>query len=187
LHIDQWWMPPLALPGKPYVRAGAIARGNVATVEGLPRASALPLHPPVVVNAMWMISDYTEENGATRLVPRSHLSGAQPAPSVPHRVPTVPALGRAGTVILWDGRTWHSAGANASDEPRFGITTYYCGPQFRSLQNHTLGTKPEVLREASPELLALLGFKPFGGYGHTGDRETTYAKGAADLIGELNP
>lgn len=185
LHVDQWWMPPPVRPGERHVRPGSITRDNVPKMRGLPPVCKDPINPPVVVNAMWMISDYTRANGATHLVPGSHLSGALPAPSVPHDVPTARAVAPAGTVVLWDGRTWHSAGENKSNEARYGVTTYYQGPQFRSLQNHTLGSKPAVLDGASPELLTLLGFKAFGGYGHTGDRDAPFARPSEDLIGEL--
>ena len=187
LHIDQWWLPSPRLPGDPHIKPGDIGRTKVETIDGVPSRSTTPINPPVVVNAMWMITDYTEQNGATRLVPGSHLSGLQPKQCVPHACPTVPAVGKAGTVILWDGRTWHAAGANNSDAPRYGVTSYYSGPQFRSLSNWTLGAKPDVLAQASPELLTLLGFKPFGGYGHTGTRGGEFAKSAEYGIGELEP
>ena len=185
LHTDQWWMPQPALPHEPYTRTGAITRKNAAT--GRLGGSGLPIHPACAVNAMWMISDFTEENGATRLIPRSHLSGAQPKPTVPHPVASVPALGRAGNVVMWDARTWHAAGANRSSGPRYGIVNLYCAPQFRSLDNFTLGLRPEVLDRASPELRALLGFKPWPGYGRTGSRRETFARPGHELIGELRP
>ena len=186
LHIDQWWLPPPRIPGEQFVKPGDIGREKVVMAEGLAPPSTLPINSPVVVNAMWMLSDYTEENGATRLVPQSHLSGQQPVQSVPHQCPSVPAEGKAGTVVLWEGRTWHAAGANDSDEPRYGVTSYYSGPQFRSLSNWTLGTKQTVLQQASPELLQLLGFKPFGAYGHTGSTNNGFAESAENLIGELS-
>ncbi len=187
LHIDQWWLPPPRHPHEQHIRPGDIARAKVQVSDEPPSPSKTPINPPVVVNAMWMISDYTEENGATRLVPGSHLSGLQPVQTVPHPCSTIPATGKAGTVILWDGRTWHAAGANNSNEPRYGVTSYYSGPQFRSLSNWTLGAKKDVLENASPELLTLLGFKPFGGYGHTGTRGGVFVKSAAHGIGALYP
>ena len=183
LHIDQWWLPPPSLPGETHVRPGNIGRAKVIMEDGLPARSTTPINAPAVVNAMWMVSDYTERNGATRLVPGSHLSGKQPAQKVPHQCPTIAAEGPAGTVVVWDGRTWHAAGANNSDKPRYGVTSYYSGPQYRSLSNWTLGVKTHVLDSASPELFQLLGFTPFGGYGHTGSGGG--AKSAEHLIGEL--
>ena len=185
LHIDQWWLPPPRMPGEAHIRSGTIKRGSVIVHEGPPQPSKTPINAPVVANAMWMISDYTQANGATRLVPGSHLSGAQPAQTIPHSTPSIAAEGRAGTVVMWDGRTWHAAGANTSDQPRYGVTSYYSAPQFRSLTNWTLGTKQAVLDKASPELLTLLGFKPFGSYGQTGEKNGDFARPAAELIGEL--
>ncbi len=185
LHIDQWWLPPPVMPGERHTRPGAVTRENVRT--GPPEASKTPINPPAVVNAMWMMSDFTEANGATRIVPGSHLSGTQPDPSVPHPIPTVAVTGVAGTCAIWEGRTWHSAGANGSDEERYGLITYYGGPQYRSLQNHALGTRPEVLEDASPELLALLGFKIWNEYGKTGKVDSDYAHPGAELIGALEP
>ena len=187
LHIDQWWLPPPKMPGEKHTRPGNIGRTKVVMAKGLPPRSTTPINATAVVNAMWMISDYTQANGATRLVPGSHHSGLQPAQSVPHQCPTVAAEGAAGTVVLWDGRTWHAAGANDSNAPRYGVTSYYSGPQYRSLSNWTIGTKQAVLDNASAELLQLLGFKPFGGYGHTGNRDGIMATSAEHLIGELTP
>ena len=161
-----------------------MTRQNLPKLAGLPPVCQDPINPPVVVNAMWMISDYTEANVLPISYRKSPVRGPARA-SVPHDAPTVRAIAPAGTVVLWDGRTWHSAGENKSKEPRYGITTYYSGPQFRSLQNHTLGSKPAVLDGASPELLTLLGFRAFGGYGHTGDRDAEFARPSDALIGEL--
>lgn len=185
LHTDQWWMPSPAMPGEAYVRAGDITRTNIRI--GPPATSKTPINPPMAVNAMCMVTDFTEENGATRLVPGSHLSGVQPDPGVPHTVPTVAAAGRAGDMVLWEGRTWHAAGANKSNADRYGLVSLYGAPQARTLQNFTLGTKDEVLDGAPPELLKLLGFKVWNSYGNTGPSDTQYAKPARELIGALKP
>jgi ectoine hydroxylase-related dioxygenase (phytanoyl-CoA dioxygenase family) len=184
LHTDQWWMPLPRPPGEPHMRAGSLDRGNVAV--GPPARATGPINPPLVVNAMWMITDFTEENGGTRLVPGSHLSGAQPDPAVPHRVPTVAATGPAGTVVIWEGRMWHAGGVNRGNVRRWGIPVYYGAPQIRSLANLTLGTRPEVLADASPKLRRLLGFEVWNEYGGTGSLDG-YAHPASELIGELRP
>ena len=69
LHVDQWWMPQPVRPGERHVRPGSITRENVPKSHGLPLICKDPINPPVVVNAMWMISDYTEANGATEIWP----------------------------------------------------------------------------------------------------------------------
>ena len=62
--------------------------------------------------------------------------------------------------MVLDGRVWHSTGANVTDRTRIGLTTNFCAPQFRQQENLQLGTLPEVLENASEELLDLIGFKP---------------------------
>ena len=81
------------------------------------------------------------------------------------REPVLAAEGPAGNVVIWEGRTWHATGENVTNQPRYGMVTLYCGPQFRTLDNFTLGIRPEVYADASPELLALIGFEPWNGCG----------------------
>ena len=166
LHIDQWWMPAPRLPLDNYARVSDINRDNTTT--GAPQLADTPINPPCVVNAFWAISDFTLQNGATRLVPGSHLSGKQPPPNTVHEEFSIPLIVPAGTCTIWDGRTWHGAGANTSNEERYGVTTYYGGPQFRPLTNFTLGTHAAIVEKASLQLRRLLGFKVWNEYGRTG-------------------
>ncbi len=185
MHTDQWWMPPPVMPGAAYRPAGEITRSSAVT--GPLKPAQTPINPPMCANAMCMISDFTEANGATRLVPGSHLTGVQPDQAVPHTMPSVPAEGPAGTVVIWEGRTWHAAGANLTNAPRYGMVTLYAAPQMRTLQNFTYGTKAEVVEAASPEFRKLLGFKTWSGYGETGPLDEEFARPADELIGELQP
>ena len=66
LHADQWWMPPPQVPGGDFVRQGDIERGGFETGDPTPSTEAIT--GPVAVNVMWMITDFTKENGATRFV-----------------------------------------------------------------------------------------------------------------------
>jgi ectoine hydroxylase-related dioxygenase (phytanoyl-CoA dioxygenase family) len=185
LHVDQWWLPLERPAVAGHARVGAATRAGVPT--GAPDPVAGPIWQPVVCNVIFMASDFTAVNGATRIVPKSHLSGHQPSAAVPHPVETVAAEGPAGTALVFEGRTWHAAGLNLSNGPRIGLPTYYCGPQFRQLTNFTLGTRREVLREASPELLRVLGFKVWSTYGSTDDTGADFVRFDAEPVGELRP
>jgi ectoine hydroxylase-related dioxygenase (phytanoyl-CoA dioxygenase family) len=185
LHTDQWWMPPPVMPGETYRPAGEITREDA--VQGPLKRATQPIAAPMVVQTMLMVSDFTEANGATRLVPGSHMTGKQPDQSVPHVVPSVAAEGPSGTIAIWEGRTWHSAGPNSSNDIRYGMPTLYAAPQMRTLMNFTYGTKAEVLADASPELRQLLGFKVWSGYGRTGDVGSEWAEPASETLGELKP
>jgi len=117
----------------------------------------------VAANVLWMLDDFTEENGATRVVPGSHLSGSLPDPTNPPT--TVPAEGAAGTAVVFDARIWHGTGTNRTNRARRGVFTYFCRPFIRPQENHTVSTPPEVLAAASPELRRLLGLSPWRSLG----------------------
>jgi ectoine hydroxylase-related dioxygenase (phytanoyl-CoA dioxygenase family) len=118
---------------------------------------------PLVANCLWMLDAFTHENGATRVVPGSHLARQWPADD--QVAACIPATGPEGTAMIWDGRLWHGTGANRTDAPRHGILAAYCRPFIRPQENHTVSLSPEVLSACSSEMLALLGFAPWMGIG----------------------
>ncbi len=174
LHTDQWWMPPTVMPGERHLPGGTITRGGA--VQGPLRKATQAIAAPLVAQTMLFVSDFTEANGATRLVPGSHMTGSQPDQSVPHVVPSVAAEGPAGTIAIWEGRTWHSAGPNTSNETRYGMPTLYAAPQMRTLMNFTLGTRSGIVDEAPERLRQLLGFRIWSGYGSTGEMGARWAR-----------
>lgn len=122
-------------------------------------------HPPVVVNTMWPLDDFTEENGATRLIPGSHRwpGGRLPAPSDEIRMAEI----GAGSAMFYLGNLWHGGGANRTDRPRLGVILEYVVSWLRPQENHCLAVPRSMARELSPRLQELLGyniFPPFVGY-----------------------
>lgn len=167
-HTDQFWMPPpTTLDKETLLRPGSITRaknrGHHVRDEALIHAPTIS--PAVVCNAMWMLDEFTTENGATIVVPGSHLSGRQPDAAMDEDANWTPAVGPAGSVAIFEGRTWHSTGVNQTEGTRIGLTTNFCAPQFRQQENLLLGTRPEVLESMSDELKKLCGFQPWQGYG----------------------
>lgn len=126
---------------------------------------ARPPWPPyaLVANSMWMIDDFTEENGATRIVPDSHLLGRQPDYAAGEdNTETIPVCAPAGSVMVFDGRLWHQTGANVTEnESRRGILNYYCRGYMRQQQNFFLGLNRDVLDNASPVMRRLLGWENY--------------------------
>jgi ectoine hydroxylase-related dioxygenase (phytanoyl-CoA dioxygenase family) len=118
-------------------------------------------HREFVVNTMWALEDFTEENGATRVVPGSH--GGQPRPEKP----TIPAEMPAGSVMFYPGSLWHGGGANRSDAPRLGVILEYAWAYLRPQENHLLAVPRGVAVNLPERLQELLGYgicPPFVGY-----------------------
>ena len=119
------------------------------------------------------------------LVPGSHLAGRHPDKVLDAKVNTIAAEGPPGCVIITDGRIWHGTGSNQTDMDRNAILITYCGPQFRPQENYTVGTRLDVLSNASDRLRELLGLRVWCGYGRTGDPTVDFVDPAAEKIGEL--
>ena len=179
LHTDQWWMPPPTRPNRRHLPAGSVnrARFDIDEIHGV------AISPPVVVNVLWMLDPFTEKNGATQVVPGSHLLGRQPDEDAVSVATTAPA----GTALVVDGRTWHGTGANIGGGERRAVLTTFCAPQFRPQENYTVGTRSEVLERADDDLRTLLGFKIWNAYGRTGHPTDKFISLSTEPIGELSP
>jgi len=174
LHTDQWWMPEPIMATDIRHRPGEYFRGRDGSVDA--SISRTSIGNIAEANIMWMITDFEEANGATRLVPGSHLSGRQPDPQIPHPIATVAATGAAGTAFAFDGRLWHGGAANHTATARYGVTTAGCGPQFRQIENYSRGMRPEVFEKCEINILRRLGFTSWSGYGHTGNPEESISR-----------
>ncbi len=121
---------------------------------------ALPRpHPAIVCNTMWALTDFTEENGATRIVPGSHLRDHSPDPTAdPESFETMPAEMPRGSVLIWNGSLWHGGGANRTDQRRTGIAMNYCAGFIRQQENQQLGIPTDVARGFSKRLKRLVGY-----------------------------
>jgi ectoine hydroxylase-related dioxygenase (phytanoyl-CoA dioxygenase family) len=117
-------------------------------------------HAPIVCNSMWALTDFTEANGATRLVPGSHLG---PNPEYGGRYETIAAQMPKGGVLIWDGALWHGGGANTTGERRLGVAMNYCAGFIRQQENQQLGVPPEVARGYPPRLQELMGYGVYRG------------------------
>jgi ectoine hydroxylase-related dioxygenase (phytanoyl-CoA dioxygenase family) len=122
-------------------------------------------HPPVVVNTMWPLDDFTPDNGATRLVPGSHQwePGRQPSSADPVLAAAMPA----GSVMFYLGSLWHGGGANRTDRPRLGVILEYAAAWLRPQENQCLAVPQAIVAQLPPRLQELLGYNiypPFLGY-----------------------
>lgn len=118
------------------------------------------------IAAMWAIDRFTAENGGTVVIPGSHLWDDRK----PHEEDLEKAISvemSAGSVLIYLGTLWHGGGANTSDESRLGVTTQYCEPWCRTVENSFLSVPIESVRQCSETVQTLLGYNlhgPFMGY-----------------------
>jgi ectoine hydroxylase-related dioxygenase (phytanoyl-CoA dioxygenase family) len=126
-------------------------------------------HPEVVMNSMWALDDFTEENGATRFVPGSHRWGRggtadrQPTDDDP----VVRAVMPAGSVAFYVGTIWHGGGANRTERTRTGVILEYVAAWLRAQETHLLAVPRETAAALPERLQELLGYNiypPFLGY-----------------------
>jgi ectoine hydroxylase-related dioxygenase (phytanoyl-CoA dioxygenase family) len=130
-------------------------------------------HPPTVCNTMWALTDFTDENGATRLVPGSHVRDR--SPDYGHPYETIPAEMAKGSVLVWHGSLWHGGGANRTSQRRVGIAMNYCAGYIRQQENQQLGIPLEVAKGFSPRLRELVGFGVYMGLiGHIDKRNPSF-------------
>lgn len=113
-------------------------------------------HPAVVCNSMWALTDFTDKNGATRIVPGSHLADAKP--EFGSHPESYPAEMPKGSILVWNGSLWHGGGANRSNRRRVGIAMNYCAGFIRQQENQQLGIPLELIRTFEPRLQELAGF-----------------------------
>jgi ectoine hydroxylase-related dioxygenase (phytanoyl-CoA dioxygenase family) len=109
---------------------------------------------------MWALTDFTAANGATRLVPGSHL---RVNPEYGGAYETIAAEMVAGDVLVWDGAVWHGGGANTTNRRRLGLAMNYCAGFIRQQENQQLGLSPARVRAFSPRLKELVGWGVYKG------------------------
>ena len=110
---------------------------------------------------MWAITDFTEENGATRLCPGTHR--ADHSPNLLEHYDSIPAEMPKGSVLVWVGSLWHGGGANTTGHRRVGIAMNYCAGYVRQQENQQLGIPIETARRFPRRLQELCGFSIYQG------------------------
>jgi ectoine hydroxylase-related dioxygenase (phytanoyl-CoA dioxygenase family) len=113
-----------------------------------------------VANTVWMLDDFTAENGAVRAIPGSHRWAKLPQDVLPD--PTAPhpdeilVTGPAGTVVVMNAHMWHGGTANRTGRPRCAMHGFYARWDKPQQQYQKRLLRPEVQQALSPQLRKLL-------------------------------
>jgi ectoine hydroxylase-related dioxygenase (phytanoyl-CoA dioxygenase family) len=126
--------------------------------QGLHLDSRLPFtDQKVVVQCIWMLDDFTEYNGATRIVLGSHKFGYAPESNKTYEN-TVYVTGKAGTVLVFNSALWHGTGAAVRPERRWGQVITYARWFVKPCFDFPRMCRPELYPRLNPKQKRLLGF-----------------------------
>lgn len=103
---------------------------------------------------IWAIDDFTADNGATDIVPGSHLWGQRTSEETERE----PVMMKAGSCVFFLSTLWHGGGANRSAAPRLAVTAQYCEPWLRPQEAFTLSTTRDTVRAVSEDIRRMLGY-----------------------------
>ena len=115
---------------------------------------------------IWALDDFTTENGATVVIPKSHLWDDR-LPTEEDLKQQRPVVMPAGSVVLFLGTLWHGGGANRSDAARLCVSAQYCAPWCRTQENYSLSLSRETVKKCSEHIQRMLGYSihaPFMGF-----------------------
>ncbi|HIG59384.1 MAG TPA: hypothetical protein EYQ22_00695 [Gammaproteobacteria bacterium] len=116
-------------------------------------------HPPFLCNALIAFDDFTQDNGATHLVPYSHTWTR----AVDQSIEPIQIEMKSGSMVLWEGGMWHGGGANVTrDQERMGFFISHQVSYLRPQEIQLLAIPPQVVRQMPRKLRRLLGYHPFG-------------------------
>jgi ectoine hydroxylase-related dioxygenase (phytanoyl-CoA dioxygenase family) len=121
-----------------------------------------------VCNSIWLLDDFTADNGATRVVPGSHRSGK----SVRDEMPDVRAahpeqtllLAPAGTVVVFNSHLWHGGTLNRSPSPRRALHSYFTRRGNSQQLDQKKYIRPETVDRLSPAAQFILDVLSSAGY-----------------------
>jgi ectoine hydroxylase-related dioxygenase (phytanoyl-CoA dioxygenase family) len=113
-----------------------------------------------VCNSIWLLTDFTEENGATRVVPGTHRSGAQPQdvlddPKAAHP-DEVQLCAPAGTVVVFNSHLWHGGTVNHSNQPRHALHSFFSRREISQQTDQRAYLRPETKDRLSQAALTIM-------------------------------
>ncbi len=123
--------------------------------------AALPdEHGYWVCNTVWMLDNFTTQNGAIRVIPGSHTRKQLPQnvlvdPKAPHPEQTL-VLGQAGTVVVMNAHLWHGGLPNHTSKPRTALHAFYARGDKPQQQYQKQLLSPQLQANLSPQLRQLL-------------------------------
>lgn len=161
---------PRVLAGIAHVLQGDLKLSSLNSRAALPGEGLQALHADwgaavapgeyQVCNSIWLLDDFTAENGATRVVPGSHRKGTLPRDELPD--PRAPhpderkLLAPAGTVVIFNSHVWHGGTLNTTSQRRRALHSYFCRRAQPQQLDQRRYIRPETAARLSPAARTIL-------------------------------
>ncbi len=164
---------PRVLAGIAHVLGGDLKLSSLNSRAALPGQGLQGLHAdwnaPVapdayqVCNSIWLLDDFTPDNGATRVVPGTQRSGKMPSDDMANTKDAHPdeitLLGKAGDVVIFNSHTWHGGTRNNTASPRRALHGYFCRRCHAPQLDQNKHLRPDTREQLSDAALVVLGIE----------------------------
>ncbi|MGZ3688937.1 MAG: phytanoyl-CoA dioxygenase family protein, partial [Bdellovibrionota bacterium] len=112
---------------------------------------------PLLLNTLIMLDDFTLDNGATYLMSGSHKHGEKPEEKEFY-AKAERAIGKAGSILMFNSNVWHAAGVNKVDQPRRSMTPMFCKPFIKQQFDYPRSLGYDKMNVYSEQTLQILGY-----------------------------
>ena len=117
---------------------------------------------PMKANTIWMIDDFTNENGATEILPGSHKKKFKPKKKDENNKKIIKCCGKAGSILITHGALWHRAGANVSNMNRIGLLGSFAASYTKEIaceEEQSIIVDKFTVKKSSKKLKKILGLE----------------------------
>ena len=145
-----------------FTQAVSIGPGESAQVLHRDRGvwgEYIPRRIETQLSTVWAANDFTRDNGATLVVPGSQHWDKDREPES-HEIAA--AEMSAGSVLVYTGTVMHGGGTNVTESNRIGVLLHYTLSWLRQEENQYLSCPPEIAKDLTTELRALMGYSQGG-------------------------
>jgi ectoine hydroxylase-related dioxygenase (phytanoyl-CoA dioxygenase family) len=170
-EFDIFYTHPRVLAGVAHVLGQSIKLSSLNYRAAKPGMGLQKLHVDwhesvapghyAVCNSIWLLDDFSRKNGATRIVPGSHLSGVMPQNILQDAEATHPdeviIEAPAGSVFIFNSHAWHGGTNNQTNKSRRSIHSYFCKSDQPQQVDQSRYIKKETLKRLPPAAIKILG------------------------------
>lgn len=112
---------------------------------------------PLLLNTLVMLDDFTADNGGTLLLPGSHKHAAKPSDEEFYKL-AQPAIGPAGSILIFNSNVWHAGGSNITDQPRRSVTPMFSKPFIKQQFDYPRAVGYESADSLPPHTRQIIGY-----------------------------